>query len=55
MAYVEDEALNVKFILSLAAHTGDGKVIGQMAKALTRWILQQKAIPTTEEDSTQGH
>jgi len=53
VAYVEDEALNVKFILSLAAHTGDGKVIGQMAKALTRWILQQKAIPTTKEDSTQ--
>ena len=55
VAYVEDDKLNVKFILSLAAHTGDGKVIGQMAKELTRWRLKQKAIPTTEEDCTQGH
>jgi hypothetical protein len=41
VAYIVDENSNTRFILSLAANTGEGDTIRKMAGALARWVQSQ--------------
>ena len=41
VAYIADENSNTRFILSLAAKTGDDDTIRKMAGALARWVHSQ--------------